>query len=65
VTSVRASETEADTFQITMGLHQRPALSLYMFSLVMNEVTKDIQGDFPWCMLFADDVMLVDEPGSA
>ena len=27
----------------------------------MDEVTSDIQGDIPWCMLFADDVVLVDE----
>ncbi|PVH31922.1 hypothetical protein PAHAL_9G264300 [Panicum hallii] len=27
----------------------------------MNEVTRDIQGDISWCMLFADDVVLVDE----
>jgi hypothetical protein len=27
----------------------------------MNEITKDIQGDIPWCMLFADDVVLIDE----
>ena len=32
-----------------------------MFSLVIDEVTKDIQGYIPWCMLFADDVVLVDE----
>ena len=30
-------------------------------ALVMDEVTRDIQGDIPWCMLFADDVVLVDE----
>jgi hypothetical protein len=27
----------------------------------MDEVTRDIQGDIPWCMLFADDAVLVDE----
>ncbi|PVH31462.1 hypothetical protein PAHAL_9G150900 [Panicum hallii] len=27
----------------------------------MDEVTRDIQGDIPWCMLLADDVVLVDE----
>jgi hypothetical protein len=28
---------------------------------VTHEVTRDIQGDIPWCMLLADDVVLVDE----
>ena len=27
----------------------------------MDEVTRGIQGDIPWCMFFADDVVLVDE----
>ena len=27
----------------------------------MDEVTRDIQGDIPWYMLFAHDVVLVDE----
>jgi hypothetical protein len=27
----------------------------------MDEITKDIQEDIPWCMLFADDVVLIDE----
>jgi hypothetical protein len=29
--------------------------------MMMDEVTRDIQGDIPWCILFADDVVLVDE----
>ena len=28
---------------------------------MIDEVTKNIQGDIPWCMLFADDVVQVDE----
>jgi Reverse transcriptase (RNA-dependent DNA polymerase) len=36
-------------------------LSLYIFTLVMDEITKDIQGDILWCMPFADDVVLIDE----
>jgi hypothetical protein len=27
----------------------------------MDEVTRDIQGDIPWCVLLADDVMLADD----
>ena len=27
----------------------------------MDEVTRGIQGDIPWCMLFTDDVVLVDD----
>ena len=27
----------------------------------MDEITRDIQWDISWCMLFADDVVLVDE----
>ena len=27
----------------------------------MDEVTRNIQEDIPWCMLLADDVVLVDE----
>jgi hypothetical protein len=46
---------------MNIGLHQGSALSLYLFALVMDEVTRDIQGGIPWRMLFANDVVLVDE----
>uniref|UniRef100_A0A8I6YAQ5 Reverse transcriptase domain-containing protein n=1 Tax=Hordeum vulgare subsp. vulgare TaxID=112509 RepID=A0A8I6YAQ5_HORVV len=59
VTSVRISDGDTDDFSIRIGLHQGSALSPYLFDLVMDEVTRDIQGDIPWCMLFADDVVLV------
>ena len=55
------SDGDSDDFPIKIGLHQGSALSPYLFALVMDEVTRDIQGDIPWCMLFADDVVLVDD----
>jgi hypothetical protein len=61
VTSVRTSNGDTNDFPINIGLHQETALSPYLFALVMDEVTRDIQGGTPWCMLFADDVVLVDK----
>jgi Reverse transcriptase (RNA-dependent DNA polymerase) len=61
VTCVRSCDDESDTFHIKIGLYQASTLSPYFFILVMNEIIKDIQGDIPWCMLFADDVVLIDE----
>jgi hypothetical protein len=60
-TSVRTCDGDTDAFPIKVGLHQGSALSPFIFALVMDEITKDIQGDIPWCMLFADDVVLIDE----
>ena len=61
VTSVRTNDGNTNYFPIKIGLHQGSALNLYLFALVMDEVTRNIQEDIPWCMLFADDVVLVDE----
>jgi hypothetical protein len=61
VTSVRTSDGDTNDFSINIGLHQGSALSPYLFALVMDEVTRDIQGGISWCMLFTDDVVLVDE----
>ena len=58
---VRTCGGDTTDFAINIGLHQGSTLSPYLFALVMDEVTRDIQGYIPWCMLFADDVVLVDE----
>jgi Reverse transcriptase (RNA-dependent DNA polymerase) len=61
VTCIRACDDKSDTFSIKIGLHQGSALSSYIFTIVMDEITKDIQRDIPWCMFVADDVVLIDE----
>jgi hypothetical protein len=61
VTNVRTSDGDTNDFPISIGLHQGPTLSPYLFALVMDEVARDIQGGILWCMLFTDDVILVDE----
>ena len=61
VTSVRVCDGVISEFFINIRLHQRSALSPYIFALVMDEVTKSIQGEIPWCMLFAEDVVLIDD----
>ena len=63
-TFVRTCDSNTTDFSINISLHQGSALSPYLFALVMDEVTRDMQGEIPWCMLFADDVVLVDESGA-
>ncbi|MES6771991.1 reverse transcriptase family protein, partial [Cutibacterium acnes] len=61
IASVRTTGGETNEFVITVGLHQGSTLSPYLFVLVMDELTRRIQEEVPWCMLFTDDVVLIDE----
>jgi hypothetical protein len=61
VTSIRTTDGDTNVFSIYIVLHQGSNLSPYLFALVIDEVTGVIQGDIPWCMFFADDVVLVYE----
>jgi hypothetical protein len=43
VTSVLISDGDTNNFFINIGLHQGSVMSHYLFSLVMDDVTRDIQ----------------------
>jgi hypothetical protein len=47
VTSVQTSNEYTNDFPINIGLHQGLDLSPYLFALVMDEATRDIQGGIP------------------
>ncbi|KAF3642601.1 AT-hook motif nuclear-localized protein 1 [Capsicum annuum] len=60
-TQVRTAGGDSEHFTVRTGLHQGSTLSPFLFALVMDVLTWRIQGEVPWCMLFADDVVLIDE----
>ena len=44
VTSIRTTNGDTNVFSINIGLYQGSTLSPYLFALVIDEVTRDIQG---------------------
>lgn len=59
--SVRTSGGDIEAFPITVGLHQQFTSSPYLFAFVMDELAKYVQIVVLWCMLFADDIVLMDD----
>ena len=59
--SVRTTCGETREFPVTIGLHQGSSISPYLFALIMDELTAHFQEEVPWCILFVDDIVLVDE----
>uniref|UniRef100_A0A1S3Z273 Reverse transcriptase domain-containing protein n=1 Tax=Nicotiana tabacum TaxID=4097 RepID=A0A1S3Z273_TOBAC len=60
-TRVRTVGDDSEHFSIFMGLHQGSALNSFLFALVIDALTHHIQEEVPWYMLFADDIVRIDE----
>ena len=58
---IRTCESLTSNFSITIGLHQESVLSPFLFAIVLDELIRAIQDEIPWCILFADDIILFDE----
>lgn len=50
---------ESKHLPIMMGLHQGSTLGPFLIVLVMDELTRHIQGEVLLCMLFAHDIVLM------
>ncbi|XP_060170638.1 uncharacterized protein LOC132601573 [Lycium barbarum] len=61
---VRTVGGDSEHFPSMMGLHRGSALSPFLFALAMDALTRHIQGEVPWGMLFADDIIRIDESWS-
>ncbi|XP_063593347.1 uncharacterized protein LOC134770416 [Penaeus indicus] len=57
-TLVRCAAGDTGEFEVTVGLHQGSALNLFLFAVIINCVTGQMQREVPWDMLFADDVVV-------
>uniref|UniRef100_A0A1U7WMT4 Uncharacterized protein LOC104225472 n=1 Tax=Nicotiana sylvestris TaxID=4096 RepID=A0A1U7WMT4_NICSY len=58
---VRMVAGDSDHFPVMMGLHQGSTLNPFLFALAMDVLTRHIQKEVSWCMLFLDAIILIDE----
>ena len=57
-TKVVTQKGETEYFAIDVGVHQGSALSHFLFIIIMDVLTENIERDPPWAMMFADDLVL-------
>ena len=60
-TVVRCAVGTTESFKVKVGLHQRSALSPFLFAVIMDRLTNEVRGEPPWTMLFADDIVICKE----
>ena len=60
-TSVRSTVGKTDDFKVRVGLHQGSALSPLLFNIVFDVITENVREEPPWCLIYADDVVVVAE----
>ena len=60
-TVVRCAIGTTESFKVKVGLHQRSALSPFLFAVIMDRLTDEVERGTPWTMLFADDIVICNE----
>ena len=57
-TRVKISLGITDMIPVGVGLQQGSSLSHYLFAMIMDVLARGIKDLSPWCMLYADDIVL-------
>ncbi|GJY40892.1 probable LRR receptor-like serine/threonine-protein kinase RFK1 isoform X1 [Tanacetum coccineum] len=56
---VRTTMGNSEFFPMEVGLHQGSPISPYLLTLILDELSRGIQGSIPWCMIFENNIVLV------
>ena len=60
-TVVRCAVGTVESFKVKVRLHQKSALSLFLFAVIMGGITDEVRREPPWTMLFVDDIVICEE----
>ncbi|KAK3510396.1 hypothetical protein QTP70_005869 [Hemibagrus guttatus] len=60
-TVVRCAVGQTEEFKVEVGLHQRSALSPFLFAMVMDQLSEEVRQESPWTMMLADDTVIFNE----
>ena len=60
ITQLKSSVGLTDKIPVSVGLHQRSTLIPYLFRISMDVSACRIKDLSPWCMLYANDIVLCD-----
>ncbi|KAK3530827.1 hypothetical protein QTP70_002857 [Hemibagrus guttatus] len=60
-TVVRCAVGQTEEFKVEVGLHQRSALSPFLFAMAMDQLSEEVRQESPWTMMFADDIVICSE----
>ena len=60
-TVMRCAVGTTESFKVKVGLHQRSALSPFLFAVIIDRLTAEVRREPPWTMLFADNIVICEE----
>ena len=59
-TCVKSKRGTSEHFEVGIGLHQGSALSPFLFIMLVDTISQDVQNELPWEVLYADDLAIID-----
>lgn len=61
MTCVRTRVSDTQYFSVEIGLHQGSSLSPFIFTIIMDVLTRGIQDDLHVVCFFIDDIVIIDK----